>query len=459
MFFHILSKRTRLWLPILLAGMSVLPGCLADTNPVVQVVPRVVLAPQNPRFSAPVSEYIHGSSPASGSMLVVWNRSIADTQLNFKGYFVKLWTSHVDTQKNNYLDDSIASAYVLRTSAVIPDTFYTFTQTSKGPHLPLGEYTVVVYGIKADSMSSLSSDSSVGYGLFDPLPFSNPSNLMAESAGSTQIKLHWTPSPQESDTGFYQYVIYYRDTTKTPFDTGHVTALLPKKVGWNDSEYLASVPGVTPLGQSTSEWPYAFWIKAERNDSTFFYGTDTNSVIWAGAERIPRTGNDTGANSNAGYLMVKNGQSVYIGSLNGQWDMGIDSTGDGKEQFTVSIGTDGSVALHSISPDGAGFMSRMDIDSSLDNVFYSAPLNDPSQFNNSSITISPSMATSGGVIVYLMMNDDSRPQLGHQWARLFIHTQVYNAGRFINPNSGGIDIKASFQPAINKDGSAHLPYY
>jgi hypothetical protein len=434
---------------------ATLGGCLADNGPIVQVVPRLVLAPQNPRFQA-----VNFIPPVSGSILVKWNRSIADTQLNFKGYFVKLWTSDtigvIQGDPDN-LDTLIDSVRINRIGSRIPDTFYTFTQSKLGSSIPIGRYTVVVYGVKANDSGTLSQDSSMYSALFDPRPLLDPTNLRATSLGPTQIGLRWTPSPDDSSSRFFRYVIYYRDTTKN--DTGHVIALDQKaatitdtngvKFGWDDSTAIVNVPGVTPQNGTTTEWPYQFWIKSQRIDSTFFYGSDTNEVVWAGAERVPRNGNDSSA-GNQGYLRVKH--SMYFGSLNQEPDVAEDST-DNKGQVLVSV-NNGQVTLTAQSPNGIGFLSRMDEDSSLDFIYYSAPLDDPSQFTNTSITL-PMNASSGGIIVYLMMNDD-QVNIGHMWARIFIHAQA--DGSFVNPY-GGIDIKASFQPGVSKDGSKHLPYY
>lgn len=447
MFGYALSKWSKRLIPLLI----VLAGCLPDNGPIVQVVPRVVLAPQNPRFQA-----IDFSAPASGSMLVKWNRSIADTQLNFKGYFVKLYK--VDSTQNVDLSNSIpiATAQIVRSGRLLPDSTHLFTQTTLGPTIPLGDYGVVLFGVKTNDSSSLSTDSSEYFGLFDPRPLTNPTNLRATSLGPTQIGLCWTPSPTEKDSGFFRYVIYYRDTTKN--DTGRVIATNQKQspvidsgvtINWNDSTAIVSVPGVTPQNGTTTEWPYQFWVKSERNDSTFFPG-DTNSVVWAGAEQVPRSGNDTGVNG--GFLQVYNNDTIYFGTLNNQYDLAIDSSKDGKGQVSVSI-IDGNVTLSVQSPNGIGFLARTDQDSSLGSVYYSAPLDDPSQFDQKSIQL-PSPAN-GGVIVYVMMNDDVRA-VGNMWARILIRAQ--SDGSYINSN-GATDIKASFQPAVSNDGSQHLPYY
>ncbi|HZK75625.1 MAG TPA: fibronectin type III domain-containing protein [Candidatus Kapabacteria bacterium] len=457
---YFLSMPKRLIL--LVVACASLAGCLSDNSPIVQVVPRLVLAPQNPRFQA--IHYFPGSNPPAGWMLVKWNRSIADTQLNFKGYFVELWssdTSNFSTTGTENLIQLLDSVHIGRVGTKLADTFYTFMSIPSANNIPMGRYTIIVKGEKTAASETLSTDSSQYSALFDPLPLSDPTNLQATSLGPTQIGLRWTPSPDDTSAGFYRYVIYYRDPSKT--DTGHIIALIPKlpiftdtkgvKIGWNDSTYSVGVPGVTGANQTTSEWPYQFWIKSERIDSTFFY-TDTNAVIWAGAEQVPKIGNDTGVTAaDAGYLRVYNTDTIYFGSLNNQYNVAIDSSKDGRGQVAVTI-SGNTVTLTATGPDGVGFLARTDQDSSLGLVYYSAPLDDPSQFDQASIQL-PS-PTNGGVIVYVMMNDDVQSSLGHIWARIFIREQSF--GNYINSN-GAIDIKASFQPGVTKDGSQHLPYY
>jgi hypothetical protein len=450
MFGYALSKWSKRLIPLLI----VLAGCLPDNGPIVQVVPRVVLAPQNPRFQA-----IDFSAPASGSMLVKWNRSIADTQLNFKGYFVKLYK--VDSTQNVDLSNSIpiATAQIVRSGRLLPDSTHLFTQTTLGPTIPLGDYGVVIFGVKANDSSSLSTDSSEYFGLFDPRPLTNPTNLRATSLGPTQIGLCWTPSPTEKDSGFFRYVIYYRDTTKN--DTGRVIATNQKQspvidsgvtINWNDSTAIVSVPGVTPQNGTTSEWPYQFWVKSERNDSTFFYPGDTNSETWAGAQNLTSPGADSGSGVWGGFH-----NSIFIGSFNQAWAI-VDDSNRTDKQVTVTIDANNkTVTLTDTNgcfflDDGTG-TARMDTTYSLGSIYYKYPYATPSDFRVQSVTL-PATATSTGIVLYLMIPD---PLVGNpEWARLFISRQ--KDGTFIN-SSGGIHCDASFQPALSNDGSKHLPYY
>jgi hypothetical protein len=451
------------------AVIAMFAGCIADPIVPFQVVPETVVAPQNPFFQA--VNYVQFSSPPQGQMYVKWNRSVADTQLNFKGYFLQLYTSHPDPSLLfEDLDSLVDTASIFHLPGKRTDTFYTF-KTIQTPHIPgaavsipLGRYTIKVKSLKtsASDTTIYSVDSSLYSAFYDPLPMQNPSNLVATSINATTVALRWTLPVTDKDTGFYRYVVYYKDTTIN--DTGHVATYVPK--GTNTVSF--SVPPATGSTVTATEWPYEFWVKSQRIDSTFFYGPDmygpdTNQIVWAGAEAVPRNGNETDS-SLQGYLQVLNGKSMYFGSLNAQWDVAEDSSSTNNTgQVLVSINS-GIVTLsvqsYNSGLGGVGFLvqngsPRMDADSSLDSVFYTGPLNNPSQFTATSITL-PATATNGGVIVYLMMNDDQTPQLGHQWARILIRAQ--SNGTFVNLN-GGIDIKGSFQPGVTKDGSRHLPFY
>ena len=435
---------TRVLLPLVTCAS--LAGCLADNAPIVQVVPEVVLAPQNPRFQA-----IDFVPPASGSMLVMWNRSVADTQLNFKGYLVELWKSDTDNTNppgTDTLTQLLDSVYIFRTGTLVADTSCTFKGIPGYPQgIPLGRYTIQVYGVKADSTGTLSLDSSVYSALFDPLPLTNPTNIEATSAGPTQVMLHWTPATTERDTGFYRYVIYYRDTTK--IDTGHVWGFVPKySPQFLSSTAEVNVPGHTPLNQTSVEWPYQFWIKSERVDSTFVYGGDTNAVVWAGAEHLSSPGSDS-----VGWGGIHN--SIFIGSFNQNLAIVDDSN---RSDMQVKIDTNGGVVTLTgengvrFLDDGTG-SARMDTASALDSIFYTYPYATPSQFTVKSATL-PKNATSAGIVLYLMIPDKNLHN-APEWARLFIKSF---GGAFLNA-SGGIHCDASFQPAVSSDGTQHLPYY
>src|ERR1017187_6820481 len=132
------------WLALSFAPLA---GCLApDNTPLIQVVPRLVVAPQNLDFKA--INYIPFSQPPSGSLQAFWNRSTADTQLNFKGYFVEFWASVInDTTGIDTKITLIDTATILRIGGAV-DTTDTFSGYNVGPPrqgIPLGRYTLVLY--------------------------------------------------------------------------------------------------------------------------------------------------------------------------------------------------------------------------------------------------------------------------------------------------------------------------
>ena len=471
---NILSLKHK-WLFFIAVAMC-FAGCLSDPNQPFQVRPELVLAPPSLHFQAPVTGYVQFSAPPAGSMLVTWNRSIADTQLNFKGYFVKLYTSDTSgiiAGSTENIDSLVDTVSIFRPAGMRTDTFYQFNTvrlpsihlSTAGVPIPLHRYTVVVHGLKTGTADTTiySTDSAVYSALFDPLPMENPTNLRATSVGPTQVALRWTDPVTAHDTGFLQYIVYYRDTTKFQ-DTGHICGQIPK---WgtlgngNDSTITVSVPPSNVSGSTTTEYRYEFWVKSERNDSTFsfgpdIYGTDTNHITWAGAELIPKSGNDS-ESYNSGCLLVPGSRSVYLGPSNSQYDMLIDSVNSNGQ---IVVDTANGVVTLKVQATGMGFMNRIDPARDLDSLFYSVPLADPTQFTQTSITLPATGNDSTGVVVYLRMTDDVQPSLGNQYARIYIRAQLSN-GSFINTEGtiSGVDMKASFQPGVTKDGSQHLPYY
>ncbi|HEY3876217.1 MAG TPA: hypothetical protein VGM92_12130 [Candidatus Kapabacteria bacterium] len=456
--------------------MVVLNGCLQDPNTVFQVRPETVLAPQNPKFIAPFSGYQQYSSPPSGTLLASWNRSIADTQLNFKGYYVELWTSdtsgssiEIGSGSGENLDSLVDTASIYRVGGKIADTFYLF-KTMHSPNIKnfstspitLGRYTIRVSGIKTTAADTVigSMDTSEFSSLFDPLPMANPTNLQATSINPTTVLLKWTPSVTGHDTGFYQYVAYYRDTSLA-HDTGHEVLLSGISKWGNDSEAQVSVPGSNEAGSVTQEWPYEFWIKSERIDSQFYYGSlwgpDTNGVVWAGAANVPQFPNDTG---HAGFLLVPSDSNVYLGATaNSSGDMILNSAINNAFQVQIANNIVTLVALN-----GTKFSARQDFVTGLDSIFYTSPYDNPNDFTETSFllptTLSvPSGDTTYGVICYMKIPD---PNLNNtpEYARLFIRWDVLS-GSFLNPKplGDGIDIEGSFQPGVSTDGSAHLPFY
>jgi hypothetical protein len=472
MLFQLPLRNRSKWLMPLIAVFALLSGCISDPITPFQVVPETVLAPQSPFFRA--VGYVAFSSPPAGAILVRWNRSVADTQLNFKGYFVRLYTSTYDSiLQIEDLDSLVDTVSIFHLPGKLTDTFYTFNKIQV-PHIPgsltsvpLGRYTVTVRGLKTGTKDTTiySADSSMYSAFFDPLPMESPSNLRATSTGPTTVLLRWTAPVTDKNPGFFQYVVYYRDTTI--IDTGHVAATVPK--GGNDSIVSVSVPAATGSTVTASEYPYEFWVKSERNDSTFFYGADmygldTNHITWAGAETCPKSypGSDSGTVGDSGNWGGFH-NSLFFGSNNGQWDMVDDSTpsspqgGSAQVEFNINSATN-TVILTTMN--GAFFLGQpgsatFDTTPSLDSLFYTYPFVTPSStFAATSFTL-PNPPKSTGIVLYLKMIDPNVNKSA-EYARLFIQAQ--SPVTFLN-SSNGLHCQASFQPGTTKDGSAHLPYY
>ncbi|GEM_PF-2524492 len=451
---------------VVVLPLIIFAGCLSDPGPILEVRPSLIIAPLSPNFQA--TNYRMVGSVPTGDMVVRWHRSVSDTQLNFKGYYVSLWSSKVDTTNRGGVD-TIGLRYIISVRVPSPpghlDTTYTF------PNMGLGRYTVFVRGVK--STDSLSIDSTGFSNDFDPRPLLNPTNLRAtcgasgaNGTGNNIIDLKWDNPPTDTNIGFMRYIIYYRDTTVT--NTQWQASPLPTIVHGTAIPNEYQIPVAAPIAQQQAGfqpyYPYQFWIKSERNDSTFFYGgSDTSSIVWAGSAFVAPNGVADSLPADSSVRTLLNGgsglglcrHSLYFGPL-GQNISVVDSTSDAQ----VILSVNGNTATLSVANTGVGFLNdgtgnaRIDTAAALDSVYYAAPLADPSKFTIKSVTL-PTVATSTGVIVYLMMTDDIVPLRGYQWARIFIH-QVN--GGFVTADKA-ILVRASFQPGVSKDGSKHLPFY
>ena len=440
---------------VLIFCASALSGCLQDTITGPQVVPRLVLQPFSARFIA-----INYVAPDHGDMIVRWSRSLGDTQLNFKGYFVKLFQSTAPPDSVTDGTEAIKfppldSGYVYRVGNRLADTSIIFKSKDSG------RYTVWIYGVHSADTIRLSSDSLQYSSWFDPRPLTNPTNLRATSISPTQVKLRWDSSTTEKYMGFLGYAVYARDPSNTsPFkDSARLLVTLPAGTA---REYIAQAVPFSPPTQTTTttavEHSNGYFVKSVRFDSTIVWGaTDSNMIIWAGAQPVPaQTGTDTGSgfNSNSGYRMIHN--SMYFGTFGSQPDV-VDDSNRTDKQVTVTF-SNGSVTL--AAGIGATFLNSGEPlthqvwDSSAR--FYTTPITSGSV---ATITLDSSSTDTTGRLIYLQFNDltDGLPNQP-EYARFFVHRQLN--GSFINPDNGGIDIKGYYQPGITSTGTAaHLPYY
>jgi len=425
-------------------------GCLADTDPIVEVRPRLVLPPNNVRFQA-----TNFQQPNIGDMVVRWNRSLSDTQLNFKGYRIRLWNSDTVEASINGYDRVLSirdSAHVYRINNRL-DTTVTFH------NIPAGRYTIVVWGEKSSDTLKWSDDSTKSSVNFDARPLENPKNLRATSSGPNAVTLKWDSSATYHYGTTAGYVIYYIDPD-IKNDSGIKHATPVEATATSKTIVVPNFSTDNAPNKSALEHQYRFWIKTVRNDSAYFYSaSDSNSITWAGAEHIGDGGavqldslHPNGDSSYRGYH-----HALFFGPHNGHWDV-VDDSISNDYQISISASSGNTVTLtahnNALFLDGLNG-ARMDFASDLDLLFYYTPLADPTQFNSSLVSL-PTTADSS-VVLYLMFKDPAGPLAGkNEWARFLIKKQPN--GTYLNA-SRGIEIEASFQPGVNLNGDAHLPYY
>jgi hypothetical protein len=414
---------------------ALIAGCMSDPIIGPQVLPQLVNGPPNASFFA--TNY---QAPTSGDMVIRWTHSPTDTQHNFKGYFIRVYSSNEDNTATPPYD----LHQLLDTTTVYKQQQTNHVDTSYTVHaLPIGYYTIMINGEQVSDTMRLSVDTFTYSNEFDPRPLVNPTNLMASSAGSQQVNLHWTLSPSESLPGFGGYAVYYvdPDPQRVPRDSAHLltTPYLPA----GTTTYLANVPappasingGTTTL----NEWPYRFWVKAVRKDSVQFYD-DSSAIVWSGAENAPPGATDSTAFHHA----------LFFGFQNNIWDMTDDSMHT-DEQVKIDIS---GQTLTLTAMNGAIFNTQIDLAVDLDSIYYSSPV-PVLNFTQSSITLPPITTDTLGRVVYLQFPDPAL-QNKPEWARIFIHHQ--SDGTFITASNGAA-MKGSFQPGVTKAGDSHLPYY
>lgn len=443
-----MPRRLTPFISLVVSVLALLSGCMSDPITGPEVRPRLVLPPTRVSFYSPPETFV---APDKGDMVVRWNRSPADTQLNFKGYFVHLWktTTTFDSVlhgPNINWTELVDSAHVRKLPGQL-DTSYTFHSRQ------LGEYTAVIWGEKATDTVGYSLDSTLGTFTFDPRPLTNPTNLQATSSGPGKVRLKWDLPTTYSHIGMAGVAIYYRD----PFlrnDSAHRLQIVATK----DSIVRTADVSIPPLQdglRGSTERAVQFWVKSVRNDSVYFYGSDTNSIIWAGAQLFAYPPVTSAVDTNGKRDSSRHGwrHAIFMGVTGTNFGVTDDSI-DANAQVKILI-ANGVVTLQGMN--GAAFLDgpRMDAAPTLDSIFYSSPYADPAQFNTSNVTLPTS--SDSNVVLYLKFPDLSwKPQLPSEWARILVYRQ--KDGSFVN-GSGAIDIAVSFQPGVAFGGTAHLPYY
>ena len=388
-------------------------GCLGDQVDQPQVVAQLILPPAFVYYKAVT---------IPTDLEIRWNRSLTDTQGNFKGYFVQLFSS-IDTSGNPFYDDKIV-AEIDSIHLAKGDTIHTFHNIS-----PLGRYTVRVWGERNNNTDSLVlSDNYAKLAFyFDPYPVTAPKQIYASSAGQTSVNLFWTPSETDRQLGFSGYIIRYIDPSNS---AAHVTYLtkLPNdtlhKI-WNATVTVPPSPDLSQPIKATT-----FWIKAIRKDSV--ESVDSIGITWSGAYQTS--------------LPVIIDTGVFIGSI-GPGNIGIATRDVSDPASYFSVHYDGSTVtvagLHSTT-----FVDHADIDTAgFADFRFSAPFAD-NDYAQSSIVL-PAAPVSGGAEIYALMPSGR--------ARIFFSAYHDSTAppRYVLTGNGGVKsvtIQSSFQPKDTKLG-------
>ncbi|HJW31023.1 MAG TPA: hypothetical protein VJ508_17475, partial [Saprospiraceae bacterium] len=310
---------------------SLLIGCLGD-NVEVEVKPRIVLQPPYVKFKA----------EPPGDLVAQWGPSPTDTQMNFKGYYIELYTSIDAIGDIDDIIDTIARAHAPKS-----DTSYVFKD------IPPGRYTLQVWGERypdpanPDSLA-LSNFPSIYSFTFDPTPVLAPTTLLAHSDGQGHVTITWPASPSVTQLGLAGYIIGYRDNTSS---TSLIYRIRPPLSGLGPFIYGLQFPTTS----DAIEVPYKIWVKSVRNDST--ESADSAVIVWSGARAlglIPAT--------------ITIGKKFFIGQTNNGYE--IKELDDPKAQIAVSA-VDSTITVEALV--GAKFAKRIDV-TRLDTVFFSTPM-------------------------------------------------------------------------------------
>jgi len=405
---------------ILLLISALLYGCLGDNVDRPTVKAQLVLAPALTYYKAITN---------TTDVQIRWNRSSTDLQTNFKGYFVKLFASEVDT--NNRLGEDILHEELDSIHVGPGDTTTPFHNL-----VLLKLYTVEVFGERFSNDTPVYSEghSFISF-TYDSREVVAPKNIYASSASPTMVNLSWDTSQTESQENFAGYIIRYRDESQT---NSHVIEPPGGRISAKAFSFgsLIRFLSVTVPGNTFApiEREYKFWVKAIRTDSV--ESDDSIGISWSGAERlgplqiIIDTWVFLGGNGTGGFAMA----TFDISSANSYLTTHFDGT-------TLTI-----ASLH-----GTTFATKKDLVDSLgiDHFRFSAPLSD-NEFTETSVTL-PSPPSSGGIQFYALLPSGR--------ARLFIpsYKDSSGVGHYVSTASNGqksITITASFQSS-----AAKLPFF
>ncbi len=408
-----------------LVAFSMLAGCLSDPITAPQVFYRGIFKPNTITHR----DTNYNAATQMGDLVIRWTRSESDTQLNFKGYYVKLYRG---------IHDPIDTI----THAIIPDgPAIDSVHVARGVHqyifknLALGLYSDAVWGerfenpARPDSLT-LSFDSAAEGFSFDPRPLLNPTNLRAVAGGPNSVKLMWDLPATDTNSNVAGYVIYYHKALPihdTLLRTQYVTLLHVDTVTISG---LPNGPDVFP------ETDFTFWIKTLRGDSTLG-GPDSSMVTWAGAVQLTNAGQGDSTNS----LEVVSGNGIFIGQNN----QGYAIASERNDSALVKINISGQ----QVTLSGAQFVSSGDEANRIDSIYYLTPYQ-ISDYSQSSFVLPNSSSHNGFVVYALLPNPDQSLSSEPLHVRFFFRKDP-STGTFVSANNS-VHVVASYQP------NGRLPY-
>jgi len=358
------------WYPVfvLLLG-SMLIGCLGD-DVFEEVKPRVILQPATLKFKA----------EGTNDLVAQWSPSLTDTQMNFKGYYIELYTSTKDSNSTVEIDEILDT--IGRAHAPKSDTSYVFKNIAPG------RYTLQVWGERYPDPANpdslvLSKFAAIYSFTFDPTPVLPPTELLAHSNGPGSVTLYWEASPSATQPGMVAYIVGYReDKASSSALTYRVRAGGP---GIGPTTYSISLPSTS----EALELPYMIWVKGIRNDST--ESVDSAVIIWSGAKAVGVT-----------YSAVEIGKKFFIGLINGIYD--IKQSDDPAAQIGVTA-VDSTITIQAL--DGARFINRIDT-AIIDQLYFKAPFPD-TDYTESSLTLPRNPESD--VWFYVLFKDKARARV------------------------------------------------
>jgi hypothetical protein len=408
----------------LLAAIT-LVGCLSDPITGPQVFYRGIFKPNTITHR----DTNYNAATRTGDLVVRWTRSESDTQLNFKGYYIKLYPGIRDPI------DTVTHAIIPAGPAI--DSVH----VGIGIHqyifhnLPLKLYSVAVWGeriekpTRPDSLT-LSFDSA-GQGFsFDPRPLLNPTNLRAVSGGSNTVKLMWDLPATDTQSNVSGYVVYYHKALPihdTILRTQFVTLLHTDTVTING---LPSGPDIFP------ETDFTFWVKTLRGDSTLG-GPDSSIVTWAGAVQL----SNAGQGDSSTILQVISGNGIFIGQNN----QGYAILSERNDSAEIKVNITGQ----QVTLSGTSFVPTGDEANRIDSIYYLTPFLTPA-YTQSSFTLPNSSSHDGFVVYALLPNSDPALTSEPLHVRLFFRKDPAT-GSFVSANNS-VHVRASYQP------NGRLPY-